>query len=319
MKLRRNQNEITIQNSKCHNLRKMVANNYEFWLLCIPVVLYFIFFHYLPMFGSVLAFKNYNYTEGILGSRWVGFNNFKFFFCSQDAWRLTRNTIGYAIVFILTNLVSSVGFALLLFEIESKKCIKTYQTIAILPHFLSWVIVGYVTYILFNHEYGVINNLLETFFGKSIKWYTSPQYWPVILTVVNIWKTVGMNSIMYYAALMGIDHSIYEAAMIDGANRWQQVKVISIPSLVPMMTILTIMAVGGIFRSDFGLFYQIPRDVGALYPTTDVIDTYLYRGLRSGDIGITAAVGLFQSVVGLVTVLTTNAIVKKIEPDNAMF
>lgn len=302
-----------------HSLMRTVKNNYIFWLLCLPAVITFILFNYIPMFGSILAFKSYNYTAGILGSDWVGFDNFKFFFASQDALRLTRNTLGYASVFIVVNLVSAVFSALLLFEVKSKTCIKTYQTIMILPYFLSWVIVGYIVNILLNSDHGVVNQFLDKFFGTTVKWYTEPKWWPFILTIANIWKHIGMNCIMYYAALMGIDSSIYEAATIDGAGKIRQAISISIPSLAPMMTILTIMAVGNIFRSDFGLFYQVPMDVGALYPTTDVIDTYLYRGLRTGDVGITAAVGLFQSVVGLVTVLVTNYIVKKIEPDNAMF
>ncbi len=271
------------------------------------------------MFGAVLAFKDFNYAQGIFGSDWSGFDNFKFFFLSQDAWRITRNTIGYAVVFIITGTVASMAVALLMFEINSRKAIKTYQTILILPHFMSWVIVGYITYILLNGERGVLNQIITFFGGQKIDWYSEPSYWPIILPIVNIWKTVGMNSLMYYATLMGLDDSIYEAAVIDGAGRWKQTISISVPALIPMMTILTIMSVGSIFRSDFGLFYQIPRDIGSLYPTTDVVDTYIYRGLRTGDVGITAAVGLFQSFVGLVLVVLTNHIVKKIEPDNAMF
>lgn len=292
---------------------------WEFWLLCLPAIIYFILFAYWPMFGAVLAFKDYNYAKGIFGSDWVGFDNFKFFFLSQDAWRITRNTLGYAVVFLVTNTVASMAVALLMFEVSSRKAIKTYQTILILPHFMSWVIVGYITYILFNSEQGVLNQLLTVFGQEKIDWYSSPQYWPFILPIVNIWKSVGMSSLMYYATLVGMDDSIYEAAVIDGAGRWRQTISISVPSLIPMMTILTIMNVGGIFRSDFGLFYQITRDVGSLYPTTDVVDTYIYRGLRTGDVGITAAVGLFQSFVGLVLVVFTNWVVKKIEPDNAMF
>ena len=292
---------------------------WEFWLLCLPAIIYFILFAYWPMFGAVLAFKDYNYAQGILGSDWAGFDNFKFFFLSQDAWRITRNTLGYAVVFLVTNTVASMAVALLMFEVSSRKAIKTYQTVLILPHFMSWVIVGYITYILFNGDQGVLNQILRFFGQEKIDWYSSPQYWPVILPIVNIWKSVGMSSLMYYATLVGMDDSIYEAAVIDGANRWRQTISISVPALIPMMTILTIMNVGGIFRSDFGLFYQITRDVGSLYPTTDVVDTYIYRGLRTGDVGITAAVGLFQSFVGLVLVVFTNWVVKKIEPDNAMF
>jgi putative aldouronate transport system permease protein len=211
------------------------------------------------------------------------------------------------------------ALALLMFEVTNRKHIKIYQTITILPNFLSWVIVGYITYILFNSEHGVLNQFLLLIGANKIDWYSEPKYWPFILPIVNIWKGVGMNSLMYYATLISIDDSTYEASIIDGAGRWKQTIHISIPSLIPMMTILTIMSVGNIFRGDFGLFYQITRDVGALYPTTDVIDTYLYRGLRTGDVGITAAVGLFQSAVGFVVVVFTNYMVKKMEPDNAMF
>jgi len=293
--------------------------NKEFLLLCTPAIAFFIIFCYLPMFGAIIAFKDYNYTQGILGSDWIGFDNFKFFFMSQDAWRITRNTIGYAIADQILSILSSVTVALLLYEIKSKIALKTYQTIMILPHFLSWVIVGYVTYVLFNPELGVLNNLIQAFGGKPIEWYSTPSVWVVILPICGIWKGVGMGCIFYYAALMGIDESLYEAATIDGASRWKQIKSISIPSLIPTMVILGIMGLGSIFRSDFGRFYQIPRDVGALYPTTDTLDTYLYRGLRTGDVGISAAVGLFQSVVGLITVVIANAIVKKIDEDNAMF
>ncbi len=292
---------------------------WEFWIFCLPAITYFIVFAYWPMFGAVLAFKDYNYAKGIFGSDWVGFDNFKFFFLSQDAWRITRNTIGYSAINIVVGIVVSMAVALLMFEVINRKLIKTYQTVLLLPHFMSWVIVGYVTYVLFNGEKGVLNQILQFVGINKIDWYSTPSCWPFILPVVNVWKGMGMSSLMYYATLMGMDDSIYEAARIDGANRWQQTIHISLPSLVPMMTILLIMSVGSIFRSDFGLFYQIPRDIGALYPTTDVVDTYIYRGLRTGDVGITAAVGLFQSVVGLVLVVLTNRIVKKIEPDNAMF
>lgn len=299
-------------------LRDLYKNK-EFLLLCIPATICFIIFHYLPMFGTIIAFKNYNYTQGILGSNWVGFDNFKFFFLSQDAWRITRNTIGYAVVNQITSIVCSVAIAILLYEIKNKFALKVYQTIMILPKFLSWVIVGYITYVLFNPELGVLNNLIEAFGGKPIDWYSTPSVWVVILPLCEIWKGVGMGSIFYYAALMGVDESLYEAATIDGANRWNQIKSISIPSLIPTMIVLGIIGLGSIFRSDFGLFYQIPRDIGALYSTTDTLDTYLYRGLRTGDVGITSAVGLFQSVVGFITVVVANAIVKRIDEDNAMF
>lgn len=302
-----------------HKASVYFTKNIEFWLLCLPAIAFFIIFHYIPMFGATIAFKDFNYADGIFGSDWIGFENFKFFFMSQDAWRITRNTVGYSLINLTLGTAVYVGIALLLYEITNRKCIKTYQTIMIFPHFMSWVIVGYITHVLFSSEFGVLNKIITVFGGQKINWYSDPKVWPVILPLVNIWKNLGMSCIMYYAALMGIDSQIYEAAKIDGAGRWRQTISITIPELVPMIIIMTILSVGSIFRSDFGLYYQIPRDIGALYPTTDVIDTYVYRGLQGGDVGITAAVGLFQSFVGLVLVVLTNYIVKKVEPDNAMF
>lgn len=313
---KKNQNSVPLR----RNLTKgKIQENGALLLLALPALIYFIIWHYVPMFGLVLAFKDYTYSAGIFGSEWVGFDNFKFFFTSQDALRITRNTVGYGATFIVLNAVTAVTAALLLNEVRSRAAIKTYQTIMILPNFLSWVIVGFITYILLNPSIGVLNQALELFGFEGKDWYSDPKYWPVILTIAHIWKTIGMNMIMYYAALMGINQELYEAAEIDGANALQRCWYISVPELVPLMTMLSILAVGNIFRGDFGLFYQIPRDVGVLYPTTDVIDTYVYRGLRTGDIGITSAVGLFQSLVGVTLVMITNAIVRKIEPDNAMF
>lgn len=313
---KKNQNSVPFRSKLT---KGKIQENGALLLLALPALIYFIIWHYVPMFGLVLAFKDYTYSAGIFGSEWVGFDNFKFFFTSQDALRITRNTVGYGATFIVLNAVTAVTAALLLNEVRSRAAIKTYQTIMILPNFLSWVIVGFITYILLNPSIGVLNQALELFGIEGKDWYSDPKYWPVILTIAHIWKTIGMNMIMYYAALMGINQELYEAAEIDGANALQRCWYISVPELVPLMTMLSILAVGNIFRGDFGLFYQIPRDVGVLYPTTDVIDTYVYRGLRTGDIGITSAVGLFQSLVGVTLVMITNAIVRKIEPDNAMF
>lgn len=293
--------------------------NLPLLMLALPAIIFFIVFSYLPMFGVMIAFKDYSYAKGILGSDWIGLENFKFFFLSQDAWRITRNTMGYSAVFIVMNAVCAAAVALLMNEIRSRKAIKTYQTIMLFPNFLSWVVVGFVTYIILNPVLGTANQLLSVFGIEGVDWYSEPKYWPFILTICSIWKGIGMNAIIYYASLLGVDPALYEAATIDGANRWQKCKYISLPNLTSIITMMSILALGNIMRGDFGLFYQIPRDVGALYATTDVIDTYVYRGLRTGDIGITSAVGFFQSFVGICMVVITNAIVKKIEPDNAMF
>jgi len=274
----------------------------------------------LPMFGVVIAFKDYNYNLGVFGSEWVGFENFKYFFLSNNAWKITMNTVIYGIEFIAIGMLASVIVAMLLFEVRSKIAIKTYQTLMLLPYFISWVIVGYISYALLNPELGIFNNIITLFGGQKIQWYAEPKYWPFILNFVNLWKNIGISCIMYYAALMGIDAELFEAAELDGAGKFQQAIKISIPSLVPIMIVLGILAIGNIFRGDFGLFYEIPRDVSLLYPATDIIDTYIYRGLRTGDnLSATAAVGLFQSFVGLMLVIISNKIVKWVSPENTMF
>lgn len=305
---------------KKKNKFQTFKDNFELSLLLIPGLLFFLIFSYFPMVGVIIAFKDYRNNLGIFGSKWVGFDNFKFFFTSQDAWRITRNTVGYGLMFLFLGIICAVTIAILLYEVKKKYLLKIYQTSMILPHFLSWVIVGYITYILLEPNLGILNQILEFFGLEGKDWYSEPVYWIWILPVVNIWKTVGMNCIMYYAALMGIDAQLYEAATIDGASKWKQTWCITIPSLIPLMTILTILHIGNVIKGDFGLFYTIPRDIGILYPTTDIIDTYVYRGIRLGDdLGMTGAVSLFQSVVGFFLVVITNLIVKKISPENSLF
>lgn len=299
--------------------KAVIIENLELFILTLPAIIYIFILNYIPMFGVIIAFKDFKYNKGVFGSEWNGLKNFDFFFKSQDAFRITRNTVLYGIAFLVLGIICAMIIALMLFEIRKKAALKAYQTIMILPNFLSWVIIAYIAYILLNPTLGVINQIIGFFGGEGPDWYSNPAYWPFILTAFNIWKGIGMNSIMYYAALMGIDDSLFEAATIDGANKMQQIIHISIPALVPIATILMILGIGGIIRGDFGLFYQLPRDIGTLYPTTDIIDTYVFRGLRTGDLSITTAVGFFQSFVGLALVLGTNAIVKKINPDHAMF
>lgn len=316
--MKNNNSEEMILRKK--NKFQTFKDNFELSILLIPGILFFLIFSYFPMVGVIIAFKDYRNNLGIFGSKWVGFENFKFFFTSQDAWRITRNTVGYGLLFLILGIITSVTIAILLYEVKKKYLLKFYQTSMILPHFLSWVIVGYITYILLEPNLGILNQILEFFGFEGKDWYSEPSYWVWILPIVNVWKTVGMNCIMYYAALMGVDSQLYEAATIDGASKWKQTWCITIPSLIPLMTILTILHIGNIIKGDFGLFYTIPRDIGILYPTTDIIDTYVYRGIRLGDdIGMTGAVSLFQSVVGFFLVVTTNLIVKKISPENSLF
>ncbi|GGG51978.1 ABC transporter permease [Paenibacillus radicis (ex Gao et al. 2016)] len=287
--------------------------------LAVPGLLFVTVFYYLPMFGLVLAFKDLNFTKGIWGSDWVGFNNFKFFFTSDAALQVTRNTIVLNLIFIaLTNIVS-IALALLLYEL-SRRAVKVYQTTLFFPYFLSWVTVSYVTYALLNPELGVINHILNRLGWESINWYFESKYWPSILSLAFLWKNVGYSTLIFYTGLLGIDKSYYEAAAIDGASKFQQIRNISLPLVTPLIILIVLLQVGRIFYSDFGLFYFLPADSGALYSTTDVIDTYVFRALRvSGDIGMATAAGLYQSIVGFVLVVTVNFIVRKVNKENAIF
>ncbi|QGH33992.1 ABC transporter permease subunit [Gracilibacillus salitolerans] len=308
-----------IQSGKKNNFFKTWKTYLPLIVLTVPALIYFLLFHYAPMFGVVMAFKNFQYNLGIFGSPWVGWKNFEFFFTSNDAWRVLRNTVGYSLLFIVVNNVVALTMALLLNEVKNKFVLKIHQTSMLLPNFLSWVLVGFITYIFLNPTVGTLNQLLDFIGLDPINWYQEPKYWPAILTLTNLWKGIGLATLIYYAALLGVDPQLYEAARIDGANKIKQALHISVPAILPVFTILTILAIGDTFRGDFGLFYQIPRDVGLLYPTTDIIDTYIFRGLRTGDLSITAAVGLFQSVVGLILILIVNGIVRKISPEKALF
>lgn len=306
-------------------LAKDVRKNLPFLIMVLPVTLYLIIFKYLPMFGIIIAFKDYRITPfgfvvNLIKSDWIGFENFKFLFASRDAFIITRNTVVYNLVFIVLGLVLSVGLAILLSEMRSQKLRKIYQTGMFLPYFLSWVVVSYLVTNFLDMDHGVINKFIVACGGKSINWYTEARAWPFILVFVNQWKNLGYSSVVYLAAIVGIDYSYYEAAMIDGASKGQQIRYITLPMLKPLMIILTIMAVGRIFYADFGLFYHLPQDSGALFPVTNVIDTYVYRGLMvMGDIGMSSAAGLYQSFVGFILVLTTNKIVRKFNADYALF
>ena len=272
------------------------------------------------MAGIIIAFKDYRYSTGVFGSRWVGLNNFKFFFKSTEFARITVNTLYLNALFILTGTVMSLLVAILLYQLTNRTAIKTIQTIFITPYFVSWVIASYMLYGFLNTRFGILNTWLEKFGVNAVDWYSDPKPWPVIFVIVYLWKSIGMDSITYYAALMGIDSSLIEAGEIDGANNRQIIRHVIIPTMLPLVSILTILKIGNIFRADFGMFYQLPRDSGALYKTTDVVDTYIFRALREiGDMGMGSAVGLLQSAVGFVLVMVTNAISKKIDPDRALF
>lgn len=291
------------------------------YLMVLPGALYLIINNYIPMAGLIIAFKRINWNKGILGSDWVGFSNFEYLFKTKEAWVITRNTLFYNFAFIILGTVMAIAVAILLNEIKLKFLKKTYQTVILLPYLISMVVVSYLVFALLSQENGFINNTILALFGKEgISWYTEPKYWPFILTIVYLWKSFGYNCILYYATLVGIDRGYYEAAVIDGASRWQQIRHITLPELTPTIITLTLMSIGKIFYSDFGLFYQVPMDSGPLYDVTNTIDTYVYRGLiRLNDVGMSSAAGFYQSMVGFILVLLANWIVRKINADNALF
>ena len=276
-------------------------------------------YYYVPLFGLVIPFKKMDVAKGIFGSDWCGLDNFKFFFQSPDAWTVTRNTIGLNAVFISMTLVLSVIVALGLFELSKRK-VKIFQTCLFVPYFISWVVGSYVIYALLSPDMGVIPNLLEKFSLAAPNFYSEPKYWPFILTTSYFWKHVGYNALIFYATLMGMDTSQHEAAAIDGATKMQRIRYICIPHLMPTIVLMGLLMIGKIFYADFGMFWFLPRNSGVLYPVTDVIDTYVFRMLRvMGNIGMSSAVGLYQSLVGFILVLVTNLIVKRRNEDYALF
>jgi putative aldouronate transport system permease protein len=288
--------------------------------LTLPMVVYAFIFSYTPMFGAIVAFKRYQFDKGILGSEWVGFSNFKFLFTSPDLIRIVRNTLGYNAVFIVSTVVVSVTVALMLYELTSKKWLKMYQSIMFFPHFLSWVVVAYMVYAFLNPRSGILNDWLTGFGFEAVDWYNKASAWIYIFPIANLWKVIGMNAIMYYAALLSVDPTYYEAAKIDGASKWKIITKISLPFLYPLMTLLVILAIGHIFSADFGLFYQVPMDSPTIYATTDVIDTYVFRALMHlGNIGMSSSADLTKSVLGFILIVTANAVVRKIDSDRSLF
>lgn len=299
--------------------KKEFKKNWQLFLLATPGVILVFLFAYLPMFGIVIAFKSYNYEQGLLGSPWCGFKNFQFLFASNTAWEITKLTLGYNFLFILLGLVLPVILALAFNEVRRPLASKIYQTISIMPNFLSWVIMSYIGLALLDTN-GFFNSVLQMFGKDPVYFYADPKYWPAILILTSQWKSIGYSSVVYLACICGISVEYYEAAILDGASKWQQIWYITLPSLKPMMVITTIMALGHIFNSDFGLFYQMPMNQGQLYPATETIDVYVYNALQSmGNINMSAAASVFQSAVGFVTILLANAAIRKIDNENALF
>ncbi|MDO4292911.1 MAG: ABC transporter permease subunit [Eubacteriales bacterium] len=299
---------------------KTLRKNWMLLLMLLPALLYVIVFSYIPMTGIVLAFKKYQYAGGIYGSPWAGLDNFKALLVAGKLGMVTRNTLLYNIAFIFLGVVFEMGSAILLNELLSKRFKKTAQSLMFLPYFISWVVAGAIMYNIFNYEKGVFNHVLTLIGIQPFDLYNSPGAWPAVLIFLKIWKQTGYGSVVYLAAITGLDQEMFEAASIDGANAWQRIRYITIPSLRPTMMILVLLAIGNIFRGDFGLFYQTVKSSAVLQPVTDVIDTYVFRLLiTNSDIGVSAAAGLYQSVLCFVTINVCNWLVKRANPDYALY
>ena len=303
------------------SLKKKLKKYWPFYFLALPGLIYFFINNYIPMGGLILAFEKYTVSGGIFGSKKVGFQNFKFLFANADAWIMTRNTLLYNIVFIVLGLVISILTAYFLHELKSNMSRKLYQTVILFPSLLSIIIVSYLANALLAGDTGFINNHILLPLGlEPISFYSEKKWWPFILVFVHFWQMTGTSCILYLANMSAIDPSLYEAASMDGATRWQSFFNITIPCLVPTIITLTILAVGKIFNSDFGLFYQVPMNSGAIIDVTQTIDTYVYRGLmNTANLGMSAAACFYQSVVGFCLVMITNAMVRRISSENAMF
>ena len=292
-----------------------------------PGAIWLLLLRYLPMGGIILAFKNYKiypkdptFLNNLIHSKWVGLDNFKFLFTTGDSWVMIRNTLAYNIVFIILGVIIPVAFAVMMSELSKKFVAKTYQTLMFFPYFLSWVVVSYFLNAFIDAQYGLISMAQRAAGETAVSWYTTPGPWPYIIVFANLWKNVGYSTVLYLAAITGIDQTQYEAAAIDGASKWQQILHVTLPNLRTMIAILFILNVGKIFNADFGLFWNVPMQNGALFSVTQVIDTYIYRVLmNTGNIGQSTAAGLLQNIVGFICIIGANAVVKKIDSDSTLF
>jgi len=309
---------------KLFGSKKRLKKAFQFWqvyVMALPGVVYLIINNYIPMAGLVVAFKKFSVVKGLWGSDWIGFENFKYLFGTRDAWTITRNTILYNGAFIFIGTVCSIVIAILLNDLRSSRARKVSQSLMFLPFLVSWPIVSYLVFGFLSSDNGFINHSILVPLGlDSVSWYTSPEHWPVIMVIVFLWHNVGYTSIVFYASIVGIDDTYYEVADLEGATRMQKIFHVTLPSIRTVIITLVMLNIGRIFYSDFGLFYQVPMNTGALFPTTNVIDTYVYRGLlEQGNIGMSSAAGLYQSIVGFILILISNAAIRRIDRDSAFF
>jgi putative aldouronate transport system permease protein len=307
-------------------LWKNLSKNGPLFLMLLPGTLVLLLYNYLPMFGVIVSFKNFKFYDGnffssLFKSEWIGLKNFEFMFSTPDTYAIIRNTILYNLAFIISCTILSIAFAIMLNEIYSRKLSKLYQSSMFLPNFLSWIVFSYLVYAFLSPDKGFINmSILKPLGIQPVFWYSELKVWPLIIIIVNAWMWVGNNCIIYLASIIGIDQGLYEAARIDGANRWQQIFKITIPQITPVIIVMMLIFVGRIINTDLGLFFLVPRNAGMLAPVTQTIDVYVYNTLlRNGDIGMSSAAAFFQSVVGFITIIAANAAVKKIDPEQGMF
>jgi putative aldouronate transport system permease protein len=297
-----------------------IGRNATLFLMALPGLAFIFVFKYLTLIGIRIAFTDYRHADGILGSEWVGLKNFQFLFGTDKIWEVTRNTVLLNALFIVTGLIASVAIAILVYEVYTSAVTRVYQTTLFFPSFISWIIVAYFVFALLGFEDGLVNKFLTSIGLEPVRWYSSPEKWPWILALVSIWKGAGSGSLLYLATMLGIDPQQFEAARIDGANKWQEIRYVTLPALGPIIVITTLLSISKIFNADFGLFYTVTRDSAALYPTTDVIDTFVYRSLINlGNVSMSMAASLYQAVVNLILVLTANWVVRRWNPERSLF
>ena len=307
------------EKKKGFRLRKFL-NQWQLWVMVIIPMFFMILFQYVPMAGIIVAFKDYRYDTGIWFSKWVGLENFRFLFVSGDIKHIIVNTVGFNLIAIAVGMITSVVFAALLYGFTSKLAVRCYQTIAILPSYLSWVIVSYLVYGFLSPVGGILNNFLMKMGAEAVDWYQNPKPWWAILLICRVWHGTGMGSVLYYSTLLNVDESLFEAAKLDGASKVQIFRYIMLPALLSVIIFNFTLSMGGIFGGDFGLFYNVTKNSSALYPTTDIIPTYIYRLLMgSSQIGMSSAAGLIQSVISCSLVVVTNLIIRRFEPEKSLF
>ena len=312
--------KLTIRAHRKGVFYELFVKHWRLTIMIAPVVLYVLLFSYFPMFGIILAFKDFNYTKGILGSDWTGFVNFKYLFQSGIILRVTVNTVLYNLAFIISGTVVQITVALFLSDIPGKHYKKATQTMMLFPFFISWVVAGSIVFNLLSNRYGLINNLLTSFGMAKIDFMNTPGLWPFIILFFQVWKGVGYGSIVYLSAISGIDHEIYEAAEIDGASIFMRIRRVTLPLLKPTVVILILLALGNIVRGDFAMFYNLTGNNALLFNVTDIVDTFVFRSLiNMQNYGMSTAAGLYQSILGFILIISVNAVLRKVQPDYSLF